>query len=57
MSSMVKGKTGDQCKINGKYYCEAHHDIVITVKKGELFPHCHYPVNPHEAIWILYLQF
>jgi len=54
---MVKGETGEKCKFSGKYYCEAHHDIVITIMKTEVFPKCGYIHNVHDAIWVLYLQY
>ena len=46
-----KCKTGYTCPKSGRYFCEGHPVIEVTVIKGNLFPKC-YQGAGHNTTWI-----
>src|SRR5262245_58918431 len=54
-SKGVSGKSGEACKVDGRYTCTTHSTKSILLNVGNTFPRCG-DITPHDATWMLTYQ-
>lgn len=48
-------RTGNTCPKSGRWCCEDHVSVEISIRQGDIFPKC-YHVAGHDAKW-LYVKY